>query len=186
MLAVLVNDKEKDHLALEVFALIFYNKLICPTYSIVIKREATMVEDFDLRKLKTTDLCQLLVDELKRAIFAWQASNAKWKALPGCVILPLLMYLDCVYHRSVKDVDKRTPRILYMDENVLTKLADLDLVQKGNHNPETWIYGKLPVSHKYVKLLYLSRSFKFLRVFIFSCLFYTHLFALFSAVEVPQ
>jgi hypothetical protein len=56
ILANLVNDEANDGLALEVFGLIFYNKFVCPGYSFRVSREAPMVKDFDVTKLKDVDL----------------------------------------------------------------------------------------------------------------------------------
>ena len=55
----LVLDEKQDALALKVFGLIFYSKFICPGYHPRIKKEATMVVDFDLVKLKDMQLCQI-------------------------------------------------------------------------------------------------------------------------------
>ena len=43
-------------------------KFICPGYSVRVSREASMVQDFSIPELKDVDLCQLVVDELKRAV----------------------------------------------------------------------------------------------------------------------
>jgi hypothetical protein len=71
MLVALADDKDNDTKAIKVFGLNLYNKFIFPGYGMRITREATMVEDFDFVKLKDVNLCQLVVDELRRAIFAW-------------------------------------------------------------------------------------------------------------------
>ena len=88
ILSQLVDDPLRDGLALKVFGLILYNKFFCPGYSLRVKKEATMVEDFDIVKLKNMQICQLNVDELRLAIEAWQKVGADWRALPGCVIAP--------------------------------------------------------------------------------------------------
>jgi hypothetical protein len=147
MLVTLVDDKDNDTKAMMVFGLILYNKFICPGYGMRITREAIMVEDFDFAKWKDVNLCQLVVDELRRAIFAWHAAGVDWRAIPGCCIAPLLMYLDCIDHRLVKDIDKRTPLVLFMDPKLLRKVANLDCITKGDERPDSWVYGKLPVSH---------------------------------------
>lgn len=138
-------DPANDAKSMKVFGLILYNKFICPGYSTRVAREAPMVENFDIAKLKDADLCQLVVDELKKAVIDWQKSSSEWMAIPGCGIAPLLMYLDCIDHRKLNGMDKRTPRILYFNEENLRKLARLDIIKKGNKKPSTWVYGKLPV-----------------------------------------
>jgi hypothetical protein len=72
----LVEVPANDSLALKVFGLVMFNKFFCPGYSQRIKREVTMIEDFDFVKLKDMQLCQLIVDELRLAIQAWQAAGA--------------------------------------------------------------------------------------------------------------
>ncbi|KAM0902651.1 hypothetical protein ACQ4PT_019177 [Festuca glaucescens] len=104
-----------------------------------------MVEDFDILKLKKFNLCQLVVDELRKAVLDWQGAKSDWAAIPGCGIAPLLMYLDCIDHRKLNPRDKRTPRALFMNPSNLLKLSDLDCIQEGDWKPDSWIYGKLPV-----------------------------------------
>ena len=106
-----------------------------------------MVKDFDAAKLKNVDLCQLVVDELRKAIFEWKKATTDWAAIPGCGIALLLVYLDCIDHKDFgSKKDKRNPRILYLSPYILRKLADLDCIKKGNERPDSWVYGKLPVS----------------------------------------
>jgi hypothetical protein len=145
ILANLVNDEANDGLALKVFSLIFYNNFVCPGYSVKVLREAPIVKDFDVTKLKDVDLCQLMCDELRIAVFAWQAANSDWRAVPGCGIAILLMYLDYIDHPKLSPIDKRVPRILYFNAVNFRKLADLDYIKPGNETP-SWIYGKLSVS----------------------------------------
>jgi hypothetical protein len=150
LMSNLVNDPENDSLALKVFGLVLYNKFICPGYHTRIGREATMVQNFDIVKLKDYDLCQLLVDELRKAVVAWQKSDSEWAGIPGCGLAPLLMYLDCIDHRKLNPKDKRIPRALYMNESNLVALSELDCFEKGNHRADSWIFGKLPVSLLFV------------------------------------
>ena len=146
ILSQLVDDPLRDGLALKVFGMILYNKFFCPGYSLRVKKEATMVEDFDIVKLKNMQICQLIVDELRLAIEAWQKAGADWRALPGCVIAPVLAYLGCLDHRSINRKDKRHPRAIYMDPRKLMKLSNLDILKKGGPDARSWIFGKLPVS----------------------------------------
>ena len=146
LLATLVEDKEKDALAMKISGIILYNKFICPGYSVRVEREAAMVENFDIVKLKELDLCKLLYDELKRAVRIWHDSaDTEWKAIPGCCIVPLLIHLDCIDDRKLSPKDKRVPRVLYLDPTKLTILADKDCQKKGDKRPDSWLYGKLPV-----------------------------------------
>ena len=116
LLKELVKDEASHALAMKVFGLILYMKFICPGYFVRVSREAPMFQEMTIAELKDVDLCHLLVDELKRAVINWQKAGADWRAVPGCCIASLLMYLDCIHYRKLSPKDKRTPRILYMDE----------------------------------------------------------------------
>ena len=146
LLEELAEDKSKDDLAMKVFGLVFYMKFICLGYSVRVSREAPMVQDFSIPELKDVDLCQLVVDELKRAVTNWQKAGAEWRAITGCCIAPLLIYLDCLDHRNFETTDQRTPRVLYMDPVNLRALIKTDLVKKGTGDPRSWIFGACPVS----------------------------------------
>jgi hypothetical protein len=145
VLTLLVKDEANDDLALKVFVLIMYMKFICPGTAVRVSREAAMVKNLDISKLKDMDLCQLLVDELKRAVIQYRKSKSKWTALPGCIIAPVLLYLDCCMKQDLSDLDKRTPRTHFMDYEKLRSIAAADCAKKGGEDPNTWIFGNLPV-----------------------------------------
>ena len=145
LLAELVKEKANDDLALKVFVLIMYMKFICPGTAVRVSREAAMVKNLDIDKLKDMDLCQLLVDELKRAVMQYRKSKCKWSALPGCIIAPVLIYLDCCFKKDLSDLDKQTPRCHFMDTEILKLIAAADCSEKGGADPNSWIFGKLPV-----------------------------------------
>jgi len=136
-----VEDEDSDDLALQIFMLIMCMKVICPGTSVRVAREATWVKNLDLNEAKDMDICQLIVDEIKRAAINFQNADAKNKSLPGCAVAPLLIYLDCCLKSGLSDMDKRTPRTHYMDTKKLKKLAKLDRVHGGGDNQ----YGSLPV-----------------------------------------
>jgi len=159
LLKDLVEDETKDDLAMKVFGLILYMKFICPGYSVRVTREAPMVYEKSIPELKDVDLCQLLVDELKRAIIAWQKAGAHWRAVPGCGIALLLMHLDNIDHRKLNPIDHRTPRILYLDTLKLRALAKLDCVVKGSEDPRSWIFGSQPVRFFTLPLLFCINYF---------------------------
>ena len=155
LLEDLVKDGARHELAMKVFALILYMKFICPGCSVRVTREAAMVQEMTIAQLKDVNLCQLLVDELKRAVINWQKSDSEWPAVPGCCIAPLLMYLDCIDDRKLsRPIDKRTPRILYMDENKFRKLSKLDLMERGTEDARTWIFGSKPVSTPFIQIFF--------------------------------
>ena len=145
-LTALVEDQTKDALAMKVFGLIFYMKFACPGTSVRVTREATMVEDFTIADLHDVDMCQLLLDEFKRAVIIWRNAGADWRAMPGCGIVAVLAYLDCIRDLVHETKDMRTPRVLYMDESHLRALAKKDCLKEGNQDPKSWIFGKSRVS----------------------------------------
>ena len=65
-LTSLVEDQTQD-----AFGLIFYMKFVCPGSSVRVSREAPMVEEFTIAELADVDVCQLVLDEFKRAIILW-------------------------------------------------------------------------------------------------------------------
>uniref|UniRef100_A0A453JAQ1 Uncharacterized protein n=2 Tax=Aegilops tauschii subsp. strangulata TaxID=200361 RepID=A0A453JAQ1_AEGTS len=144
LLKRLVEDEEKDELALKVFFLVVFMKVICPGASARVSREAAMLEDLDFDKMADMDFCQLLVDELQRAVVRYQSGKALWQAITGCAIAPLLIYLDCCDLRKVSELDTRTPRTHFMTVDNLKKIASADLIEKGGPDPQSWLYGKLP------------------------------------------
>jgi len=143
ILKKLVEDPTQDSLAMKVFGLIMINKFICLGYGQRVK-EAAMVEGFSFPKFNDTDVCQLVVEELKKAIAAWQVVGAEWRALPGCFIAVLLAYLECIDDPKLNPINKHVPRVLYYNPKKLMELARNDLIKKGTRDPRTWIFGKSP------------------------------------------
>ena len=104
-----------------------------------------MVVDFDLVKLKTMQLCHLVVGELRVAIELWLATGEKFGALPGCVVAPTLAYLDCLDHHTMYRKNRKIPRAIHLDPKLLTTLSNKDCVKKGDKDPRSCTFGKLPV-----------------------------------------
>ena len=92
------------------------------------------------------DYCQLMVDELRRAIVRYQDGATLGKAITCCAIGHVLMYLDCLMRGKIPEIDMRVPRLCFMDEDKLSDLADAYLIRKGNGDPRMWVFGKLPMS----------------------------------------
>lgn len=177
ILKKLVEDPKQDSLAMKVFGLIVINKFICPGYGLRVKKEAAMVEGFSFAKLKETDVCQLVVEELKKAVAAWQVAGAEWRALPGCFIAVLLAYLECIDDPKLNPIDKRVPRVLYYNPKKLMELGRNDLIRKGTKDPRTWIFGKSPVS-RFVLIIHMfpvltdlmGMYFFFIRCISYACM----------------
>ena len=69
-----------------------------------------------------------MVDELRRAVVRYQDGVTLGKAVTGCTIGPVLMYLDCLIRGKSPDADMRVPHIYFMDQDKLSDLADADLI----------------------------------------------------------
>ncbi|XBJ16158.1 hypothetical protein VPH35_007854 [Triticum aestivum] len=143
-LKVLVKDPSKDDLALKVFFIIVFMKVVLPGSAPRVSREAVMFEGLVFEDMAKMDYCQLMVDELRRAVAKYQDGDTMGKAITGCAIGPVLMYLDCLIHGKTAEPDMRVPRICFMDPAKLSDLVDADLIKKGNADPKTWVFGKLP------------------------------------------
>ena len=105
------------------------------------------------------DICQLIVDELKRAAISFQKAKSKVKAVPGCVVAPLLIYLDCCLKSNLSDMDKKTPRIHYLDTKKLKLIAKADRVTEGCGGAKSWGYGNLPVRVNFQNNFLVSRAY---------------------------
>ena len=146
ILADLVKDETKDDLALQVFYLIVFMKVVIPGTSTRVSREAAMAENLVFEDMADMDYCQLVVDDIRSAVVRYQQGTSRGKAVTGCAIAPLLMYLDCLIIGKTPNIDLRTPRINFMDQAKLLELAAADLVTKGDDDPANWVFGRLPVS----------------------------------------
>ncbi|XBI10284.1 hypothetical protein VPH35_137593 [Triticum aestivum] len=109
-LKVLVKDPSKDDLALKVFFIILFMKVVLPGAAPRVSREAAMFEGLVIEDMANMDYCQSMVDELRRAVVKYQDGVTMGKAITGCAIGPILIF------------DK-----------------------KGNTDPKTWVFGKLPI-----------------------------------------
>ena len=67
-LKVLVKDPSKDDLALKVFFIIVFMKVVLPGASPRVSREAAMFESLVFEDMGNMDYYQLMVDELRRLL----------------------------------------------------------------------------------------------------------------------
>ena len=130
-LKVLVKDPSKDDLALKVFFIIVFMKVVLPGAAPRVSREAAMFEGLVFEDMANMDYCQLMVDELRRAVVRYQDGVTLGKAITGCAIGPVLMYLDCLIRGKTAEPDMRVPRICFMDPVKLSDLVDADLIKKA-------------------------------------------------------
>ena len=121
-------------------------KVVLPGSAPRVSGEAGMFEGLVFEDMANMNYCQLMVDEFRRVVVSYQGGVTRGKAITGCAIGPVLMYLDCLIHGKTPEPDMRVPRICFMDPVKLSDLVDADLIKKGNADPKTWMFGKLPVS----------------------------------------
>ena len=71
ILADLVKDETKDDLALQVFYLIVFMKVVIPGTSTRVSREAAMAENLVFEDMADMDYCQLVVDDLRSVVIRY-------------------------------------------------------------------------------------------------------------------
>ena len=105
-----------------------------------------MVENMDYAAMAQMDFCQLVVDELQEAVVRWQSEGSKQNCAEGCVIVPLIMYLDCLKLHKFSVMHTLTPHASYVTTKDLMKLYNEDVLVKGKIYLEIYKFGKLSVS----------------------------------------
>ena len=105
-------------------------KVVLPGSTLRVSREAAMFEGLVIEDMANMDYCQLMVDELRRAVVRYQDGVTMGKAITGYAIGPVLMYLDYLIHGKTAEPDMRVPRICFMDPVKLSDLVDADLIKK--------------------------------------------------------
>ena len=90
-LKVLVKDPSKDDLALKVFFIIVFMKVVLLGAAPRVSREAAMFENLVIEDMANMDYCQLMVDELRRPVVRYQDGVTMGKAITGCAIGPVLV-----------------------------------------------------------------------------------------------
>nr|CDM83124.1 unnamed protein product [Triticum aestivum] len=104
-LKVLVKDRSKDDLALKVFFIIVFMEVVWPGAAHRVSRQAAMFEDLVIEDMANMDYCQLMVDELRRTVVRYKDGVTLGKAITGCAVGPILMYLDCPIRGKFLEVD---------------------------------------------------------------------------------
>ena len=118
-----------DDFTMRCIYLVFCMKLICPTQHSRISREAGVVQFLDYEKSANMDICQLVVDEIKRAAIKFHSDGSNKNVAEACAVLPLVMYLDslkCSHSLLTKD----TPRANFLDERRLKLVMEADVIKK--------------------------------------------------------
>jgi len=183
LLQELVNDDTKVHEAVKVFFAILYNKLICPGSALRIGREAAMLVDMDYEKMARSDFCQLVVDEVKRAAEKYQDTNIPQAGPEGCVIVPVVQYLDSCLSKKHSIMHRRTPRAKFLYQKPLKAIYLQDRIRNGKNDLSKYIIGKLPVSELclacqvnldfcFCYARYLFHIFLFFSICLTSCLLF--------------
>ena len=169
----LVEDPSKVDLAVKVFFVILYNKLICPGSAPRVGREAAMIVDMDYNKMAKMDYCQLVVDEIKRAAIKYQDRSIAQAGPEGCGVVPTVMYLDSCYSKNYSVMHIKTPRANYLHERPLNDIFHLDTFKHGGCVLADYKFGKVGVS--ITTLLPTPIFFLFLYIFV---LYHTLIFLL--------
>ena len=92
ILGELVKDETKDDLALQVFYLILFMKVVIPGTSTRMSREAAMAENLVFEDMTNMDYFHLVVDDIRRAVIRYQQGTSRGKAITGCAIAPLRIW----------------------------------------------------------------------------------------------
>jgi len=137
------SDPGRKDEALKVFYLIFFNKIITTGVAPRLMREPKMVEGLVFSSMIDMDYSQLVVDEIQRSAENWQTSiRNKWSYLEAFSLGPLLMYLDSLICDDLTDMTLRAPRLEYLKEANLEKIANADSI----NNEDGIVFGKIIVS----------------------------------------
>lgn len=135
----------RKNIALKVFYLILFNKIICVGKSARISREPNMVKGLVFDKMKYMDYCQLAVDEIKRSAIIWQDPNRRaWQYVEGFSLGPLPMYFDSLLYKSLAEMSKKTPRLLQLEEKDMNAIARADCMDGSTKDDPK--YGRIIVS----------------------------------------
>uniref|UniRef100_A0ACD6A2A6 Uncharacterized protein n=1 Tax=Avena sativa TaxID=4498 RepID=A0ACD6A2A6_AVESA len=144
LLAELVKDESKVDTAVKVFFAIIFTKLVCPGSAIRLGREAAMLVNMDYNKMASSDFCQLVIDELKRAAEKYQDPNIAQAGPEGCDIVPVVMYLDSYHSKKHSMMHLRTPRANFLHEKPLKAIYSEDIIKNGKSDLSNYVFGKLP------------------------------------------
>lgn len=143
MLSDLVEDPEKEDLAVKVFFAILFSKLICPGSATRVGREAAMLVNMDYDKMAKMDYCQLVVDELKRAATKYQDPDIPQAGLEGCAVIPTFMYLDSIFLPPHSAMHTRTPRANFLHEKPLKAIYKMDIQKNGGPELMKYKFGRI-------------------------------------------
>ena len=146
LLSDLVEDPEKEDLAVKVFFAILFSKLICPGSATRVGREAAMLVNMDYDKMAKMDYCQLVVDELKRAATKYQDPDIPQAGLEGCAVIPTVMYLDSIFLPPHSVMHTRTPRANFLHEKPLKAIYKMDIERNGGPELMKYKFGRIVVS----------------------------------------
>ncbi|KAK1683286.1 hypothetical protein QYE76_044134 [Lolium multiflorum] len=143
LLSDLVEDPEKEDLAVKVFFAILFSKLICPGSATRVGREAAMLVNMDYDKMAKMDYCQLVVDELKRAATKYQDPDIPQAGLEGCAVIPTVMYLDSILLPPHSVMHTRTPRANFLHEKPLKAIYKMDIERNGGPELMKYKFGRI-------------------------------------------
>jgi hypothetical protein len=103
--------------------IVIFKCIVCPTQHARVARETGIVYQVDYTKLRNMDICRVVVDDLKRGVRIYHdekvniakveactVRKAQPKTAEGCVVLPLIVYLDSRKCRLSNNMTT-TPRV---------------------------------------------------------------------------
>ena len=146
---VQVEDVASDNLAVKIFFLILFQKVVvAPHDDDRCHKVSPMVDSLDFVTMSQMDFCQLIVDEIKKGAEKWQnfpSADKNIKAIEGLALAPVIMYLDSLLLPS-SNMGKQVPRARYMEEKVLKASARKDVKNTDKPiNPDDYVFGKITV-----------------------------------------
>jgi len=151
---VQVEDVDSDNLAVKIFFLILFQKVVvAPHDDDRCHKVSPMVDNLDFATMSQMDFCQLIVDEIKKGAEKWQnfpSADKNIKAVEGLALAPVIMYLDSLLLPSSKGLEtnmgKQVPRARYLKEKVLRAIARKDVKNTDKPiNPDDYVFGKITV-----------------------------------------
>jgi len=72
-----------------------------------------MFEHLVIEDMANMDYYQLMVDELRRVVVRYENGVTLGKAITGCAIGPVLLYLDCLIRGKIPDVRHVSPPLMF-------------------------------------------------------------------------
>ncbi|KAE8803072.1 cell number regulator 6 [Hordeum vulgare] len=154
-LLVEIDREEENKKAVKIFFLIFFNKVVCGTTFPRYSRQAVMVKDMHYEDMAQMDFCQVIVETIQAGAIGWQKMKKGEKGnkdhLYGLAQGPVIMYLDSLLLPNTREMNRiakkmnnnSTPKVNYLDEKDLKKIAKQDMKKDGKGRQDDYEFGKI-------------------------------------------